>query len=172
MERYLMKSKLFELIELTERLQTFDEITLPISGAIGAFEIKVIRGYCVGFSILHEEHISILRHFACADTLFPQHNHAQNEWLFVYEGSMTLIGGDKETTIKMYETIYLPPNTPHGAYFPENCRFVAITMPGDPAWSVGLTRRTGDSAVQSDEKSFEERIKTEKENNNDKVYRR
>jgi quercetin dioxygenase-like cupin family protein len=65
---------------------------------------------------------------------FPQHKHAEREWLIVYEGKMIIKIGDLEEELDPGESVMLDPGTPHSATFPEDTWYLAITIPSSPDW--------------------------------------
>ena len=51
------------------------------------------------------------------------------EWLIIYKGTMELLRGGEKTVLKVGDSILIEPKIKHCAYFPEECKYITITIP-------------------------------------------
>lgn len=76
--------------------------------------------------------IAFYNYTKCANsTLFTLHCHAETEFLFLAEGTATLIRNGKEQPLSAGDGIILPPHTLHTANTENGCRFLAIVFAPD-----------------------------------------
>ena len=127
------KDTLKTLRVLTENLPDFGDLILSHSSA-GSVETKTKSGTSIGFNLLYEPKIAVAKWFGSKDSVFPAHKHDEIEWIIVYSGSVELKLTEGVKVLKEGDYICLPPNTPHGASFYEDCWYIAITIPASKDW--------------------------------------
>jgi quercetin dioxygenase-like cupin family protein len=77
----------------------------------------------------------IAKWFNSHGTMFPEHVHESREWIIVLEGSIQItIRGKEPRRLNYGQSLIIEPNTPHSAYFYEDCWYYAITIPRDKNW--------------------------------------
>ena len=87
-----------------------------------------IEGTALGFALKKSDGIAIQVVFMSKGTTFPEHQHAEPEWVLVYQGAFQL--KDKEgTIIGVGDCVKFSPEDPHSGTALEDCWFVAITIP-------------------------------------------
>ena len=101
-------------------------------GSTVEFDMTEGVGYMVG--IMQKEQIAVAKNICGKDALFPQHAHEVWELLVVYKGTMHLTVDGEIKILNEKDFYYLNPGTPHSAYFPIDCEFLAITMPSADEW--------------------------------------
>jgi len=93
-------------------------------------QYQMDEGECFGKYIHRSGNdIAIHRWYNSAGSKFPVHIHVEKEWVIVYKGSMELIVGDKTYILKKGDSRYILPNQPHSSSYPEECKYVTITIP-------------------------------------------
>ena len=143
---FLRKTKSCDLGKPSEGIRKLKLLTkemdfAEISTSFGkTVEVDMEKGISYMVGLMKESTIAVARHYASAESVFPKHQHAEWELLLVYKGVMNLyIEGKERTKRTLYEKdfYYILPHTVHYAEFPEECRFLAITIPGADAWPDG-----------------------------------
>jgi quercetin dioxygenase-like cupin family protein len=152
MSNELCISAISKLMELTEKLPPFpsaingspndkwekgnsyldDEEVFPALGAEsnGYREYKMDSGECFSWFIHRSGNsIAVHRWFCSKGTKFPEHTHPVREWLIIYSGIMLLQKEGKETVLRAGESIVNEPNIPHSSTYPEDCKFITVTIP-------------------------------------------
>ncbi len=115
------------LRSLTERLPQFPK---PKNGVAEYKEFRMKCGSCFGRTLLMEKEIAIHRWFNSFGTEFPPHQHKCDEWIFVFSGTMALHQeGCEEVRLGEGDCHHNGPGIVHCATFPEDCRYVTVTMP-------------------------------------------
>jgi len=123
-----MNGNLTKLKELTDKLPEFPE---PILGSGNGVNYEMEYGKCTGWKIIWRDRISITKWFNTKGTRFPKHIHTTEEHFFVYQGVMMLHLDKTTITLKVGESYYLLPGSLHGAYFPEDCRYITVNIPSE-----------------------------------------
>ena len=122
--RVLTKSLRFQSI-VTQHATDWEEINTPQGTAF-------IRG------LLKIEEIAVADNYAAADTIFPMHQHPAHEIFIVYRGRMILdVDGEKITVNTNGKPYYFDARQKHGAYFPVETKYIAVTIPADKDWPEG-----------------------------------
>ena len=97
----------------------------------GYAEYKMDEGECFSWFIHRSGNdIAVHRWFITKGTKFPEHTHPEKEWLIVYGGVMELFLEDgTKITLNKGDSYYVLPNMKHWSTYPENCKFLTITIP-------------------------------------------
>lgn len=123
-----IKNNLEKLKILTENLPSFPEKILDDD--YGYREYKMDAGTCFSWFIHRSgNNIAVHRWFNSSGTEFQIHVHLEKEWIIIYEGSMEFIMGDIITLLKKGDYVVTEPNIPHAAHFPEDCKYITVTIP-------------------------------------------
>lgn len=120
-------TNLDRLRELTETLPTFPGEVLRQNHCK---EYEMEKGICLGWYLyVRNNEIGVHRWYSPKGTIFPKHAHGEDEWIFVYRGhlNLKLVSGDIRLINR--EFYYIPPDTAHGATFPEDTYYLTITIP-------------------------------------------
>jgi quercetin dioxygenase-like cupin family protein len=88
--------------------------------------------------LLNKEGISVADCFAVKGTKSPEHTHKEFEILIVYSGKMTFYLKDKKMVICPAQSISIPSEVPHYAFFDEDTHFIAITVPESEFFPEGV----------------------------------
>lgn len=133
MEVCALNENLYKLRELTPALPNFGEF---IKAAYDGFvEMNIKKGNGFGWKLLNEETIAVAKWFCSSGTVLPVHAHNEKKYIIVYEGSMEVCYGEEQCKkLKVGDYLVLEANTPHSACFPEDCWYIAITIPASAAW--------------------------------------
>jgi quercetin dioxygenase-like cupin family protein len=138
-----------KLKEITEHLPKFPNAlpagvdknyTIPVSAddygfldikSGGYAEYKMDKGDCFSWFIHRSGNdIAIHRWFISKGTIFPGHTHKEKEWLIVYNGAMDLyLDGGRKIELRKGDSYYVLPDVIHWSEYPEDCRFITITIP-------------------------------------------
>lgn len=92
-------------------------------------EFVMLEGDCFTWHLFETDEIGIHRWFFTAGTVFPEHQHKADEWMFVYSGEMTLTCNGRERLVEPGEMVNMEPGCVHGARFEVNTRAVTIMYP-------------------------------------------
>jgi quercetin dioxygenase-like cupin family protein len=135
---------LSKLRELTEKLPPFplqvktksmmDVRTSPWDepemGSNVYKEYKMEGGECFAWFIHRSANdIAVHRWFNSEGSIFPEHTHPEKEWIIVYRGKMELTKGGVTQLLEAGDYSYNEPLVSHKAYFPEDCRYITVTIP-------------------------------------------
>ncbi len=105
---------------------------IPVDTASnGYLEYKMDTGECFSWFIHRSGNdIAVHRWFITKGTIFPKHVHPEKEWLIVYTGAMDLFleNGDM-IELRKGDSYYVLPNMVHWSTYPEDCKFITITIP-------------------------------------------
>jgi quercetin dioxygenase-like cupin family protein len=89
-------------------------------------------------NLLSEAGISVANWFSSKGYIFPLHSHTKKEWLIIYKGSMEIFiqtdGKTESKLLKEGDYIFLATGIEHQATFPEDCWYIAITIPQSFEW--------------------------------------
>ena len=144
-----------KLKELTENLPPFPNIlSTPacrgeksqlVDGAFGFLDAidggytsyEMNEGECFSWFIHRSGNdVAVHRWFVTRGTIFPEHIHSEKEWLIVYSGSMDILVDDKtHVVLKKGESYYVLPGVKHSSTYPEDCKFLTITIPPSKEFS-------------------------------------
>jgi quercetin dioxygenase-like cupin family protein len=135
-----MSEYLDRLKNLTEKLPSFPDIIerhLTKNGKIEQY-YEMDEGNCYAV-YLHRsgDDIAVHRWFNSKGGKFPKHNHNEKEWIVIYKGSMILHDFRGDHTLKKGDCYYSLPNMHHWAEFPEDCKYITITMPAAKEYPNG-----------------------------------
>ena len=93
-------------------------------------EYKMTKGECFAWFIHRSgKDVAVHRWFNSKGSEFPEHAHLEKEWLIIYKGTMELLRGGEKTVLKVGDSILIEPKIKHSAYFPEECKYITITIP-------------------------------------------
>lgn len=115
-----------ELRKLTYSLPAFPDL---VNCSDGVVEYKMETGTCLGWCIFKTDSIGVHRWYNSAGTIFPEHAHDEWEMIVVYEGTLILHSQGEKNYLKETDFFINEPNVKHWAEFPEECRYVTITIP-------------------------------------------
>jgi len=124
-------SYLDKLKTLTARLNQFP---VPESthgeGSNGYAEYDLGSGSSFSW-VIHRSgnDISIHRWFITRGSILKNHVHTEREWLIIYRGEMVVEIGDTKTHLKKGESMMVEPGVLHSSTYPEDCRFISVTIP-------------------------------------------
>ncbi len=95
------------------------------------------KGFIAG--LLKRPEIAVSDNFESAGANFPGHVHPGWEIFIVYIGTMQLQVEKEVIKLSADERWFhwFDATKNHGAYFPEDCSYIAITVPGDKDWPNG-----------------------------------
>jgi quercetin dioxygenase-like cupin family protein len=130
-----------KLKELTEELTNggSSSFPLPILSRNGYSEYKMDKGMSFAWHIHRSGNdIAIHRWFSEKGVIFPTHSHKEKEWIIIYSGSMELQKEGKTQVFVKGDYIRNNPYIEHGAYFPEDCKYITIMMPPSKEYPDGV----------------------------------
>ena len=124
---------LIKLRNLTEDLRH-----LNITQRGESQEIKTESGKAFISGVFKSLQIAVSDNYAAAGTHFPGHVHSGYEIFYIKKGVMVLNIGKERYTLKAGSRPFsFDARKKHGAYFEEECEYLAITIPGDEDWPEG-----------------------------------
>lgn len=96
----------------------------------GYKEYKMKEGECFAWFIHRSGNdVAVHRWFNSRGTKFPEHSHAEKELKVIYQGTMQLTRNGKTEVLKKGDFVYIEPNSVHSSTFPEDCKYITITIP-------------------------------------------
>ena len=124
------------LKELTQALPPFPE-TITANAADSFTQHEMSKGTCLSWSLLNRPEISVAKWFNSKGTEFPEHAHAQKEWLIVYIGEIVIhVEGQGDVVLRAGDYLHLEPGVVHSATVNSDCWYLAITIPQNEDWPV------------------------------------
>lgn len=132
-ERKPDTARLKILNELTENLPTFGGLVKESRPEFVEMEMECGVGFA--WSLLYKRNISVAKCFSSYGSRFPRHSHPELEWIIVYSGTIDLhFDNNVSERLQIGDFSFIKPDTPHSAYFPEDCWYLAITIPAAEDW--------------------------------------
>lgn len=123
-----------ELRKLTEGLPTFKSIVKDVRDDYVQMDIKNGTSFGLNLKWL-ENKVAVGDWFGSRGSHFPGHAHPEREWIIVYTGVIELrFKDDTKKLLGVGDYMFLEPDTWHSAYFPEDCWYLAITIPAAEDW--------------------------------------
>jgi len=122
-----MSEPLTKLRELTEKLPPFPA---SVGGNDYSREYKMDEGTTFCAFLWEEPRVGVHRWYSSVGCKFPEHTHAEKEYICVYEGRMEVTF--EETGMEIVEgseIIYISPFRKHSAYFPLDTKYITIMIP-------------------------------------------
>jgi len=128
-----MTTHLEELERITPILQAFPTV---IDDQSGFKEHRMTCGTSFSWGLDSRPEGSCARWFNSAGTEFPEHTHAEREWIIILKGVMflKLLDEDRELELSAGDWYVLEAGENHGGRFLEDCLYYAITIPRSPDW--------------------------------------
>lgn len=114
----------------------FDELMKKaIRQETGGTLVPVEVGSLLARGILKNDDVAVSRLFAKAGTKLINHVHHEHELLRVIKGCLYLYIENKQVLIlRDGDAAYLPINTKHSNFWPEDTEYIAVTVPGSHAF--------------------------------------
>lgn len=91
---------------------------------------EMLRGTCIGVSLLHERAIAVQKTFMSKYSVFPLHLHEEIEILVIYEGGIETLG----KVFKAGDIARIENGEEHTVTALEDTWMVAITIPASSAY--------------------------------------
>ena len=96
----------------------------------GYAEYRMEHGDCFAWFIHRSGNdIAVHRWFNSKGTIFPEHTHPEKEFIVIYKGIMDITKNGETQRLVVGDYIYNEPLTIHSAYFPEDCKYITVTIP-------------------------------------------
>ena len=130
---------------MSESIKRLKEITPFLNGIVerrasGIVEYDVERGTSIGFGLFKDKHVAVQRNFCSSGTVFPAHQHHENEVIILYTGrGRLLINGDPNNW-ESPAVFWLKPNQTHLFEFYEDTHMIAVTVPASKGYPDGLRK--------------------------------
>jgi quercetin dioxygenase-like cupin family protein len=103
---------------------------MPEIGSSSYKEYKMDQGECFAWFIHRSGNdVAVHRWFNSKGSVFPEHSHPEKEWIIVYRGVMEISQDGTTRRLEAGDYSYSEPFVRHGAYFPEECRYLTVTIP-------------------------------------------
>lgn len=115
-----------KLKALTKALPPFPN---SIDSSVGFKEYEMTEGSCFAWHIYESKNIGVHRWFSSKGTIFPAHQHKEDEWIFVYEGEMKIIRDEVEEKVQAGQMVNNPPYTIHAIEFDVDTKYITIMYP-------------------------------------------
>jgi quercetin dioxygenase-like cupin family protein len=102
-----------------------------------------VLGTAIGFSLWYQSDVAVQRLFLLKETVFPEHNHQEHEYVILVSGSIkrtgkgTIIGPHINGVLNSGGCIYYAPGTPHSSEILENSWVISVTIPASEAYPGG-----------------------------------
>lgn len=116
-----------ELEQTLERLTPFENLAKAHASHV---EVKAQNGTIFMFGLLKNETIAVADVYITKDTSMSRHSHPEDEFFLLYQGRMDLTINGKKKILRTSECAHMPSNQPHSAFWPEETRLIAVTIPG------------------------------------------
>jgi quercetin dioxygenase-like cupin family protein len=124
------QTPLEQLREMTAKIPPYNPY-FAYENRIMHLECK--KGSATATGVYSEEHISIAKTTMEAGTELPMHEHPEIEHIHVMSGTLIIhyASDSSRTSVKLnkYESITIPPHTPHYTYCAEKVTLIAIVIP-------------------------------------------
>lgn len=139
---------LTKLKELTSKLPAFPESLESIRGdkenprpngkstnildsnSNGYREYQMEQGECFAWFIHRSGNdVAVHRWFNSGESKFPEHTHPEKEFIVIYKGIMDITKNGETKRLMAGDYIYNEPLAIHSAYFPEDCKYITVTIP-------------------------------------------
>ena len=102
------------------------------------YEVETEDGAAFIAISFNNKKIAVSDNYGAPDTPFPYHTHDGMEVFIVYQGYMEFeVEGEKRVISADGNPYYFDARKKHRAYFPVECRYLAITRPADKGWPQG-----------------------------------
>jgi quercetin dioxygenase-like cupin family protein len=104
-------------------------------------EFVMPEGECFTWHLFETDQVGIHRWFNTAGTIFPEHQHEEDEWIFVYSGELILYCDGIERPVRAGEMVRNEAGFVHGAKFNVNTKYITIMYPPSEDYPHGKRGR-------------------------------